>query len=81
MDDLSNYPGMEHNPINWQLVEETAEKAGVPYFTRRKWRERQRVPAKWWAALVENSDGRLSMEGLARLLPDPSPASEQGAAA
>lgn len=72
---------MEQDATNWTLIEDAAGKAGVPYFTRRKWRERNRVPAKWWSALVENSDGKLSMEGLARLLPSPAPSPEQGAAA
>ena len=72
---------MEQEATNLTLIDDAAEKAGVPYFTRRKWRERNRVPAKWWSALVDNSGGKLSMEGLARLLPAPSQSSEQGAAA
>lgn len=55
--------------FDWELVDATAEKAGVPYFTRRKWRKRKRVPVHWWPALEEASGGVLTVADFQKLVP------------
>ena len=33
--------------MDWDEVERAAEALGIPYFTRKKWRQRDHVPYKW----------------------------------
>lgn len=71
---------MEKAQINWQIVMETAQSVGVPYFTRNKWRARSRIPAHWWPILIKGSDGKISQEQLQSLIPSPAPSTAENAA-
>lgn len=46
--------------IDWQVVCAIAEKLGVSYDARAKWRQRNHIPHKWRILLINNSDGALS---------------------
>ena len=59
---------METSAFDWELVDAAAESAGVPYFTRRKWRERNRVPVHWWPTLEKTSGGKLTAKDFQRLI-------------
>jgi hypothetical protein len=45
--------------LDWDLVDRAAEQLGVPYFTRRKWRQRNTVPYKWRLPLMIHTNGIL----------------------
>lgn len=45
----------------WKTVCFVAERLGVGNEALRKWRERGKVPGDWHIALIQHSNGRLSM--------------------
>lgn len=49
---------IEQNDL-WNRIDATAKRMGVPYFTRRKWRQRGTVPHKWRLALIQQSGGQI----------------------
>lgn len=68
---------MQTETFNWELVDAVAESIGVAYFTRRKWRDRNRVPVHWWQTLTDASDGKLTADEFQKLVtpaPAPNPA-------
>jgi hypothetical protein len=48
--------------IDWDLVELVAEVLGVPYFTYKKWRQRNHVPYKWRLDLILASKGKITAD-------------------
>jgi hypothetical protein len=58
LDILSNPLGMSKS-IDWDLIDYLAERQGVEYWARRKWRQRQHVPHKWRLAIIMASRGRI----------------------
>lgn len=48
--------------IDWDLIDAYAEKLGVSYWARRKWRQRNHVPYKWRISLAWWSNGRVKLE-------------------
>ena len=56
---LSNPRVMSKSLIDWDLIDRLAEKQGVEYWARRKWRQRQHVPHKWRLAIIMASRGRI----------------------
>jgi hypothetical protein len=56
---LSNPRGMSKSLIDWDLIDRLAEKQGVEYWARRKWRQRQHVPHKWRLVIIMASRGRI----------------------
>jgi len=56
---LSNPPAMSKSLIDWDLIDHLAEKQGVEYWARRKWRQRGHVPHKWRLAIIMASRGRI----------------------
>lgn len=44
----------------WDLILNLAEKLGINYAARMKWRGRQNVPHKWRYQLILKSDGVLT---------------------
>jgi hypothetical protein len=48
--------------INWNLIDILAERQGVSYWARRKWRQRNHVPHKWRWGLIMDSDGKISVQ-------------------
>ena len=53
---------MTKSAIDWDLIDTYAERQGVSYWARRKWRQRNHVPYKWRIALAWWSDGRISLD-------------------
>jgi hypothetical protein len=53
---------MSKSQIDWDLIDTYAERQGVSYWARRKWRQRNHVPWKWRIALAWRSDGRISLD-------------------
>ena len=53
---------MSKSQIDWDLIDSLAEKQGVSYWARRKWRQRNHVPHKWRWGLILDSDGRISVK-------------------
>jgi len=45
--------------LDWDIVDQAAVQLGVPYFTRRKWRQRNNVPYKWRLPLIVHTNGIL----------------------
>lgn len=53
---------MTKSKIDWDLIDAYAERQGVSYWARRKWRQRNHVPWRWRIGLVWSSDGRISLD-------------------
>jgi len=45
--------------MDWDEVERAAEALGIPYFTRKKWRQRDHVPYKWRYDIMILSKGKI----------------------
>ena len=59
---MSNSAGMTKSQIDWDLIDSLAEKQGVTYWARCKWRQRNHVPYKWRMHFVATSRGRIKFE-------------------
>jgi hypothetical protein len=55
-------PGMSKNPNFWQVVYVVARRLGVRDWALAKWRQRGAVPGKWHIAIIQASDGRLTID-------------------
>jgi hypothetical protein len=53
---------MTKSQIDWELIDTFAERQGVSYWARRKWRQRNHVPHKWRWGLIMGSDGRINIK-------------------
>jgi hypothetical protein len=53
--------------MNWDEVEKAAEELGIPYFTRKKWRQRDHVPYKWRHDIMVLSKGKITHEDFLQL--------------
>lgn len=53
--------GMKAIHEKWQDVVYAAEKAGIVKDTYRKWKERDNIPGARHIALIDHSEGRLSI--------------------
>ena len=49
-----------HSSIDWGTIMSIADRLGVTYAARMKWKSRNRVPHKWRRAIIMASDGALS---------------------
>lgn len=58
---------MQTVPFNWEKLDAAAKAAGFPYWTRRKWKVRGRVPAEHWQAIID-ADPYFTTECFMRLL-------------
>jgi len=48
--------------MEWDYIEKAADAIGIPYFTRKKWRQRDHVPYKWRHEIIEISQGTVTHE-------------------
>jgi len=48
--------------MNWDAIEKAADAIGIPYFTRKKWRQRDHVPYRWRQEIIEASQGSVTYE-------------------
>ena len=53
--------------MNWDEVEKAAEELGIPYFTRKKWRQRDHVPYKWRHDIMVLAKGKITHEDFLQL--------------
>ena len=77
MDDLSNGTGMTNHQPLWDQIDRVAERLGVKYDARRKWRARG-VPHRWQIEIIHESAGAVGLRDFDKLAP---PAKQEDAAA
>lgn len=77
LDDLSNSVGMTNQQPLWDQIDRVAERLGVKYDARRKWRARG-VPHRWRLAIIHESAGSVGPTDFEKL---PAPAKQEDAAA
>ena len=53
--------------MDWDEVERAAEALGIPYFTRKKWRQRYHVPYKWRYDIMILSKGKIKHDDFIEL--------------
>lgn len=53
--------------FNWPAVLAIAERLGVSYAARMKWKERGSIPHKWRRSVILASDGALSWADLEKM--------------
>jgi len=58
---------MSKSQIDWDLIDTFAERQGVSYWARCKWRQRNHVPHKWRLGLIWWSDGRITAKHFAKM--------------
>jgi len=51
---------MSFSANTWAAIDAIATRLGVPYFTRRKWFQRGKVPHRWRISILSESGGLLS---------------------
>lgn len=59
---MSKAVRMTKSKIDWDLIDDYAERLGVSYWARRKWRQRNHVPWKWRIALSWLSKERINLD-------------------